>query len=521
MGSKAPEAPDYKGAAEAQGASSRENIEYQTYANRPEMQTPWGSSTWENRAPPGSDTPDWINRVTLGGAQQGALDDQMAVQEGISGFAKDRLDQLGTTAPMDYNNLPGMAGTPDVPDFYGEKLPGMGQMPEGTLPVGGPRPGEGGPGDPFTDIQNYGSLGGMMGPAGGGGGQPGIGGFMQGQNQQGGARQQGGPGSGPGTGGMMSNVRDRAEGALYDRTASRLDPRMQQQQESLESSLFNKGLRPGDQAYDREMEKFEQGRTDAYQQANMGAIIGGGQEASRTFGMGLQSGQFQNQLQQQQFNQAAQLRGEEGAAASGQFDQQMRLAGMQDQQRQQLMQEQLAYGQQGFGQQMQQAQFQNQLRQQAIAEQMQQRGMGINEINAMLHGQQVQMPGMPNFQAAGAADATNYLGAAGMEGEYGIGKYGADQAMMQGLMGGATSLAAMSDIRLKEDIRETGVMGQLKTYSWRWNKIAEELFGLTGKGVGFLANEVAELFPQHVNRMGGTNYVGIDYEGVYKDLEVA
>jgi hypothetical protein len=61
--------------------------------------------------------------------------------------------------------------------------------------------------------------------------------------------------------------------------------------------------------------------------------------------------------------------------------------------------------------------YQQGLRANAIAEQMQRRGMSLNELNALLTGQQVQMPGMPGFQGAGVAETPNLLGAA--QGQYG------------------------------------------------------------------------------------------------------
>ena len=46
-GSSAP-APDYVGQAEATAAGNMANLKYQTVANRPTINTPWGSQTWTN-----------------------------------------------------------------------------------------------------------------------------------------------------------------------------------------------------------------------------------------------------------------------------------------------------------------------------------------------------------------------------------------------------------------------------------------------------------------------------------------
>jgi hypothetical protein len=92
---------------------------------------------------------------------------------------------------------------------------------------------------------------------------------------------------------------------------------------------------------------------------------------------------------------------------------------------------------------------QSAIRQQAIAEEAQRRGMPLNELNALLSGQQVSMPqGMqqaPNSQAQ-AWQAPNLLGAAQAQGQY---QLGANQQNQQGgtdwgsAIGGAASVAGM------------------------------------------------------------------------------
>ncbi len=192
--------------------------------------------------------------------------------------------------------------------------------------------------------------------------------------------------------GDASDTRQNAEDAIYGRASSRLDPMWNQQQEATESRLWNQGLRPGDQAYDDAMGNFDRGRTDAYQTAMDAAIMGGGQEASRDFGMDLQR------------------------------------------------------------------------RQQGIAELLSRRGLSVNEMNALLTGQQVSTPNMPNVERAGSAQPVNYLGAA--QGQYGaeLDQFNAGQMGTQGLFSGLTGAATaaapyfgFSDRRLKTDIVRAGV----------------------------------------------------------------
>lgn len=60
------------------------------------------------------------------------------------------------------------------------------------------------------------------------------------------------------------------------------------------------------------------------------------------------------------------------------------------------------------------------LRQQAIAEETQRRGMTLNELNALLTEQQVNMPQMPGVNPAAAGQAPQLLQAATAQGNYGL-----------------------------------------------------------------------------------------------------
>lgn len=64
------------------------------------------------------------------------------------------------------------------------------------------------------------------------------------------------------------DVADKAYGAM----TSRLDPQWQQNEQQQKTQLANQGLTAGGEAYDNAMRVFNQGKTDAYQQATLGAI---------------------------------------------------------------------------------------------------------------------------------------------------------------------------------------------------------------------------------------------------------
>lgn len=69
----------------------------------------------------------------------------------------------------------------------------------------------------------------------------------------------------------QSSVQQTADKA-YGAMTARLDPQWQQNTNMQETKLRNQGLVPGGEAYDNAMRTFNEGKNDAYQQANLGAI---------------------------------------------------------------------------------------------------------------------------------------------------------------------------------------------------------------------------------------------------------
>jgi hypothetical protein len=146
--------------------------------------------------------------------------------------------------------------------------------------------------------------------------------------------------------------------------------------------------------------------------------------------------------------------------------------------------------------------FQNTLRQQAIAEEAQRRGMTLNELNALLTGQQVNMPNMSQNapgSTAGAAQSGDMLSAAGMQGNW-------DQANRTdwGQLAGTAAMGAMmfSDRRLKKDVVSLGDGWYEYTYIWGGPR-----------RVGVMADELALTRPDlvHVHESG---YLMVDYGGL-------
>jgi len=73
---------------------------------------------------------------------------------------------------------------------------------------------------------------------------------------------------------------ESTESRLFDLGSKRLDPMFQQRQADMETQLSNQGIKRGSAAFDREMNTFNQGRNDAYNQL---ALTGRGQAAQEQF----------------------------------------------------------------------------------------------------------------------------------------------------------------------------------------------------------------------------------------------
>lgn len=330
MSKSAPEAPDYTGAAEAQAESSREVTEQQTWANRPDQITPFGSQTWANtptRDPTTGQTLNrWTQTTTLDPRSQNALDSQLQLQQQRSGLAGGMYDRVAAeygAAPPDYSKYEQLGSTPQAMSFGG--------------------------GEKYSQD---------------------------------------------------------AEDALYGRFESRNEPQFERAQNAKRTQLYNMGLKEGDEAYDQAMGDLSTQQQDARLQAQYQATVGAGAEASRMQGMDISAGQA------------------------------------------------------GYGQQMQSANYQNTLRQQQIAEDMQRRGYSLNEINAILTGQQVGMPNMPTFNQAQRSEATQYSQAAQSQGQYALDSYNAEQQAMQGMMSGVSGMAGGAMMFSKTEYKEFYLTGR-------------------------------------------------------------
>lgn len=429
MGGKAsaPAAPDYLGAATAQAQASEKATNTQNYANRPTINTPFGSQSWNTQAvtdpASGQQVTQWTQNTSLAPGLQQALDYQLDTQLGRSQLASGFMDRVANeyAQPFDYASLPRMAQA-------------------------------NAPGSLQTNLTDY---------------TPGLQtGFTFGDVPK-----------------IDSDFRDQVATQLMDR----MRPVHDYQQKQLETKLANQGFTQGSEAYNRALNELNQRQS----LERFNALDQSGNEAQRLFNMQMQSqntGYNQNMGAAQFQNQAL---GQASALDLARMNAMNQATGQQQNMNQSYVD------------------AQNRLRQQAIAEEMQRRGMSLNEMNALLTGQQVNIPQMPSFQAAGRAETPQILQATQMGYDAQLGAANAQNAAFGNLLGAGAQLGSaafmFSDRRLKSNIKRVG------THAIGVGIYDYTMMGMSQRGV--IAQEVQQVRPDLVKRHAN-GFLMVDYGGL-------
>lgn len=175
--------------------------------------------------------------------------------------------------------------------------------------------------------------------------------------------------------------------ASYNQAKSRLDPQWEQAENDFKQHLADRGVPEGSADWQKQVDDFQRGKTDAYQTAQNNATLAGNQLLSTLGGLELSKFGAENQAQGQEFAQTGQQRedlfsqalrsGEFGNAAQAMaFGQGLDSAKFNNEAQGQLFGQDLAGAkfandaqQQDFGQNLQQQQLAMQLRQQGLTEQ--------------------------------------------------------------------------------------------------------------------------------------------------------
>lgn len=327
-----PPAPDYAGAAQAQGAANLQAGQQSAFLSNPNIRNPYGSQnvTFNAVGPNGEMQPTVTQ--TLDPTSQAVFNQQQAMRLGLANVGNQSVNQVQSAMGQPFNpTLPNAA--------YGV--------------------------DPVS-IANAGRI------------QTGL---------------------------DLSNVAKMPVNAgttAYDAMLSRLQPQLDRNSAALESKLRNQGITLGSDAWQAAQRDQAMANNDLYSALTAQGVGLDMQANQQGYNQALQSGQFANSAQQQQYGQ-------------NQNDAQFQL------------QQELAN-----------ANLANQGRQQAFQEQSYLRNLPLNEATALMSGSQIVNPQFQQYSGVnvGAAPVSN---AAAQAGQYAGNLYSnqvaQNNAAMQGLFG--------------------------------------------------------------------------------------
>lgn len=477
------DAPDPYQTANAQSAANENAARMTAQLNRANQYTPWGSQVWENL---GGD--QWKSTITLSPEQQKLLDLQTQLSLGLGGAQSAAMQRVSDTfsqpvstegmtqrldpyeaynlATRDRVNLRPVAENAQVAsqralDIAGDAATNLqGQVLSSPLPS-------------VRRVENA--------PV-----YRGLGGSVPTSNEA---------------------YRKSVEDALYERAASRLDPRFQQATSNQEARLAAQGITQGSEAYGREVDNLGRERTDAYRQAVLDAIAGGEAATAGQFGRDLAGRQQGIGEQQALFTNALARRGQNLAAENQYFGQELARRGQGLQEYGTTAGTALAAQRSAVDTSL--GERQNELsstniakgysditadqRNQQLAELLQLRGLNLNELNALRSGAQVQTPQFGSTQSGANVQAAPYS-------QNVWNAYNAEQGQQAQQMSQLGDLGTMaltafkvggfSDRRLKSDILRTG------THPRGFGLYTYTIFGQRQSGV--MADEVAAILPEAV-----------------------
>ena len=305
----------------------------------------------------------------------------------------------------------------------------------------------------------------------------------------------------PGIGGDYSADAGRVEQATFDRAQQLLNPQFQDRRRDLETQLASTGIPVGSEAYERELNRFDESRREADLAAALESVGAGRTEQSRLFDI---ASRARGQLTGEQLAGAGL-----GSQARQQLvNEQLSGAGLSQQARQQLVSEQLAN-----------ADLSRVARQQGISESQLARNQNLNELSALIQGSPAINTPTSAQPAQYQVAPADFIGASqlGMQAQMANAQNAqAKKGGTAGLAGtlGAAAINAYSDSRLKTNLQPSLRHGGHQYYTFDWAPEARKL-GLTGKGFGVMADEVEQYAPHLVMVDPETGYKKVNYGGLH------
>ena len=261
------------------------------------------------------------------------------------------------------------------------------------------------------------------------------------------------------------------ENALF----ARYNPQLEQDRTRLETQLANQGIRLGSTAWNQAMDSQNRNVNDA----RLGITINAGQEQNRMQQLALNSGNFANSAQAQQFGQNAAQGAFTNAAQAQRYGQNANNAAFGN-----------AAMQQGWQNNFNVTQANNGLQDNAFSNQVATRNQLVNEQSALMNGQQVGMPqfaGQPQTAVAGT-DVGSLVNQ----------QYQNQYNQYNDMWGGIGSIAkgafSLSDERAKKNKVQIGTLGKgVGVYSYEYK-------GSDQPQIGVMAQEARKVVPEAVRK---------------------
>lgn len=451
-----PSAPSPTATAQAQTDSNRQTAITQAGLNATNQVTPYGNLTYEQIGTWEDGTPRYQATQSLSGGAQTLFDTGLKTQQNLADLAQQQSGRLSglLNQSLDLSNLP-QAGS----------VPGFQRYESGpNLSTQG--------GDTSGIARNIGPAGNIQ--------------MQLGDEDSWGQVQ-------------------RVEDALF----SRLNPQIDRQRQQMETDLANRGIRPGSTAYSQAMNDFNRDLNDQ----RTSILLNAGQEQNRLQQIAMNSGNFANNAQAQNYAQLANNAQFQNQAQNQLYTQQVGNTALSNAALQQMYQNDTSAAAANNAQYQQRFQNQNLARQNALNEQLLQRQLPLNEILALSGQSQLQQPNFVNTPQTGVA-GTDVAGITNQQYQQQLQGY---NSMMGGLFSaGAGLLAApqtsilgnlLSDRRAKKDIERIGQTDAgTPIYRFRYKSGGPAQ-------IGFMAQDLLETQP-HAVVMGPDNFYRVNYEEV-------
>ncbi len=460
--------PDPKVIGDSQTKTNIDTAEATARLNHSNQKTPLGSSTWTQNPTTGQ----WEQNVTLDPAQQGVLDssNQSSQIAADAGIGQANRIAASTGQPLDLSGLNKLKSGADVNDLGQAKL---GIDTQGTENL-------------TRHVDDSGIQRQLKVP----------------QEQ------------------LYAEMQN-AQKAAYGMQAQYLDKDYAQRQHDVENKLTQQGVLQGSDAWNRETQNLGAQRTFDYNNAFNNSFDKGLAANNQLFNQDLSSGQFVNSAQAQQFGEGMQNAALNNGAAGQLYNQRMGSANLNNSALQTVFGDRMANAQMNNQTHAQQLQDLLTSKNQPLAES----GQMINNYNALKNGSQVNYPqfgGTPQGNVAGTDLTSGYNNQFNAQmGQYN-GQIAQNNATTTGLYGlGASALAStasqwapylasLSDRRAKENIEKMATRPDgLGIYQFEYKPAFKDVSG-HGVHIGFMADEVEQLYP-HAVIMGPDGFKMVNY----------